>query len=160
MSKICYASRPLLILSSTQGADLTQNMSLIFSSRPHVLPFDETFNNLSQLSASILAALAWTLGVHTTHFAALLDDTPLRPGDTSASMLSYFSYKERARKKGNAKPAHSACPAHIDKGLVTIVVSDDPKLEVSQNLHFCCFFSCRVTPVDKIDEAMIKAVED
>ena len=64
----------------------------------------------------------------TSQFEALLDNAPLRPPNCTTSMLSYFRYNGAVVKAEGGGSA--ACPRHIDQGLLTIVASNKPGLEV------------------------------
>jgi isopenicillin N synthase-like dioxygenase len=99
--------------------------------RPHDQILVESFKVLGQASRCILSALAWGLRVDSSLFEALLDNAPLHPTASSASMLSYFHYKQAVAKLEEGEGTASVCPAHVDKGLVTILASDKPGLEVS-----------------------------
>lgn len=89
--------------------------------RPHDQILVESFKVLGQASRRILSALAWGLRVDSTLFEALLDNAPLHPTASSASMLSYFHYKQAVAKIDEGGGAASVCPAHVDKGLVKLL---------------------------------------
>jgi isopenicillin N synthase-like dioxygenase len=121
--------------------------------RPHEQILVESFRVLGQASRRILSALAWGLRVDSSLLETLLDNAPLHPTASSASMLSYFHYKQAYAKTEEGGGAASVCPAHVDKGLITILASTKPGLEVKE-CKFCSSVALVLTCLCLLTEYM------
>lgn len=91
----------------------------------------EIFRCMGKAARATLCAIARPLRLRNDVFNHLLDDDPLSPNETSTSVLvaTYLSASAQNVRGGigGAKPSTSA---EFEKGLLTLIVSDSPGLQV------------------------------
>ncbi|KAJ1692471.1 hypothetical protein LUZ63_009169 [Rhynchospora breviuscula] len=87
----------------------------------------EVFRLLGKVARTVLSAISRHLRLHTDAFSDLLDDTPLPPGEISSSRLvaSFSSCLLPDQKMSDRSTIDE-----IEKGFVTLIVSDYPGIQV------------------------------
>ncbi|KAJ4802488.1 RING/U-box superfamily protein [Rhynchospora pubera] len=86
----------------------------------------EVFRHLGKAARTVLSAISRHLRLHTDAFSDLLDDTPLPPGEISSSRLvASFSSCLLPDQKMSDRSTNE-----IEKGFVTLIVSDNPGIQV------------------------------
>ncbi len=84
---------------------------------------------LHSASLAVLKALAFSFNVPTyTIINALLDDEVLQPGQRPSSLLRVIQYKQRSDAAAALAAAEE--DAHEDRGVLSVVTSDQPGLQV------------------------------
>ncbi|KAJ3691431.1 hypothetical protein LUZ61_020595 [Rhynchospora tenuis] len=87
----------------------------------------EVYRHLGKAARTVLSAISRHLRLHTVAFSDLLDDTPLLPGEISSSRL-VASFSSCALP--DPKMSDRSTIDEIEKGFVTLIVSDYPGIQV------------------------------
>ena len=90
---------------------------------------------LSAVARSLLDAVGWAIDPASNpglFGQDLLDHRPLPEGTTGASVLRLLNYKpggaSSSSSASSASSASSSLPEHVDRGLLTIIISNQPGL--------------------------------
>ncbi|KAF8407476.1 hypothetical protein HHK36_006610 [Tetracentron sinense] len=90
----------------------------------------DVFRCMGKAARAALCAIARHLRLRSDVFDHLLDDTPLRPNEASSSVVvaaySHASLQNGKGAIGGGKPAN----AEVEKGLLTLIASDSPGVQV------------------------------
>uniref|UniRef100_A0A6N2M7H2 PUB 62/63 C-terminal domain-containing protein n=4 Tax=Salix viminalis TaxID=40686 RepID=A0A6N2M7H2_SALVM len=91
----------------------------------------EIFRCMGKAARSALCALARHLRLRSDVFNQLLDDTPLPAGEVSSSVLvATYSHSSLQNGKGAIGGGKPAANGEVEKGLLTLISSDSPVLQV------------------------------
>ncbi|XP_048228938.1 uncharacterized protein LOC8286536 isoform X1 [Ricinus communis] len=91
----------------------------------------ETFRCMGKAARAALCAIARHLRLRSDVFNHLLDDTPLPANEVSSSvLLATYSLVSLQNGKGAIGGGKSAVNGEIEKGLLTLISSDNPGLQV------------------------------
>uniref|UniRef100_A0A6M2EDM9 U-box domain-containing protein n=1 Tax=Populus davidiana TaxID=266767 RepID=A0A6M2EDM9_9ROSI len=91
----------------------------------------EIFRCMGKAARSALCAIARHLRLRSDVFNQLLDDTPLPAGEVSSSVLvATYSHTSLQNGKGAIGAGKPAANGEVEKGLLTLISSDSPGLQV------------------------------
>ncbi|OWM63136.1 hypothetical protein CDL15_Pgr008052 [Punica granatum] len=91
----------------------------------------EIFRCMGKVARAALSAIARYLRLRSDVFTHLLDDTPLPANEVSSSVLvAYHSPMSWQNGKGAIGGGKAAINGEVEKGLLTLISSDSPGLEV------------------------------
>ncbi|KAI5574548.1 hypothetical protein BDE02_10G151800 [Populus trichocarpa] len=91
----------------------------------------EIFRCMGKAARSALCAIARHLRLRSDVFNQLLDDTPLPAGEVSSSVLvATYSHTSLQNGKGAIGGGKMAVNGEVEKGLLTLISSDSPGLQV------------------------------
>ncbi|KAJ6357364.1 hypothetical protein OIU78_005258 [Salix suchowensis] len=91
----------------------------------------EIFRCMGKAARSALCAIARHLRLRSDVFSQLLDDTPLPAGEVSSSVLvATYSHTSLQNGKGAIGGGKLAVSGEVEKGLLTLISSDSPGLQV------------------------------
>uniref|UniRef100_A0A7C9E541 PUB 62/63 C-terminal domain-containing protein n=1 Tax=Opuntia streptacantha TaxID=393608 RepID=A0A7C9E541_OPUST len=91
----------------------------------------EIFRCLGKAARAALCAIARHLRLRSDAFNHLLDDAPLPSNEASSSVLVATCFHALVQNgKGGAGGAKASIPGEVEKGLLTLISSDSPGLQV------------------------------
>ncbi|KAH8501191.1 hypothetical protein Peur_042918 [Populus x canadensis] len=109
----------------------------------------EIFRCMGKAARSALCAIARHLRLRSDVFNQLLDDTPLPAGEVSSSVLvATYSHTSLQNGKGAIGAGKPAANGEVEKGLLTLISSDSPGLQVCDPNGRWYLADCGSAPVD------------
>nr|TKR97798.1 hypothetical protein D5086_0000209450 [Populus alba] len=109
----------------------------------------EIFRCMGKAARSALCAIARHLRLRSDVFNQLLDDTPLPAGEVSSSVLvATYSHTSLHNGKGAIGAGKPAANGEVEKGLLTLISSDSPGLQVCDPNGRWYLADCGSAPVD------------
>ncbi|KAL9402201.1 hypothetical protein Peur_006050 [Populus x canadensis] len=109
----------------------------------------EIFRCMGKAARSALCAIARHLRLRSDVFNQLLDDTPLPAGEVSSSVLvATYSHTSLQNGKGAIGAGKPAANGEVEKGLLTLISSDSPGLQVCDPNGRWYLADCVSAPVD------------
>ncbi|KAG6543369.1 hypothetical protein Mapa_015283 [Marchantia paleacea] len=95
---------------------------------PPVMP--EVFRCLGKASRASLSAIARQLRLRSDVFGSMLDDSPLPAGEVSSSVLTATSFHPTGGSGKSVIPADASMGQEVEKGLLMLIATDTPGLQV------------------------------
>ncbi|KAF9674465.1 hypothetical protein SADUNF_Sadunf10G0130000 [Salix dunnii] len=109
----------------------------------------EIFRCMGKAARSALCAIARHLRLRSDVFNQLLDDTPLPAGEVSSSVLvATYSHTSIQNGKGAIGGGKLAANGEVEKGLLTLISSDSPGLQVCDPNGHWFLADCSSAPGD------------
>ncbi|KAJ6312095.1 hypothetical protein OIU77_013780 [Salix suchowensis] len=109
----------------------------------------EIFRCMGKAARSALCAIARHLRLRSDVFSQLLDDTPLPAGEVSSSVLvATYSHTSLQNGKGAIGGGKLAVSGEVEKGLLTLISSDSPGLQVCDPNGHWFLADCSSAPGD------------